>query len=715
MKQVSQNFKNGEVKLEDVNPPALKRGGVLVRPAFSVISQGTEGMLIKQGQMNLIEKAKARPDQVKKVIQSVQQQGLKTTMNKVKNRLEALNPMGYSMSGIVEAVGEGAEEFEVGQRVACAGAGYANHAELNFIPKNLVVPVPDEVALEDAAYATMGSIAMHGFRQGEMNLGETAVVVGLGLVGQLVVQLAKAAGMQVFGIDLDESRCQLALDNGAIAADKPDSEALQNQITRATGGFGADCVFLAVASNSNAPLEGALELLRDRGRVVFVGKTGMDLPYNECFKKEVEFRFSRSYGPGRYDANYEERGIDYPIGYVRWSEKRNLQGFVDLLAQNQLNMSSLTTHTFPFHEAEDVYAKVMGGGLQGSMGVLFQYPDAPTPLPELKVAPAEVKKGGRIGVIGAGNYASAMLLPHLKNHAQAELVEVATATSLSAENAARKFNFVRSGTDYKKMLAADDVDTVLIATRHASHASFVAEALRAGKQVFVEKPLAINTQGLQQVEEAVTETGNDRLMVGFNRRFAPIVTQMKQKLAGAGPFTMTYRVMAGQVDKGSWLESRAEGSRFVGEAGHFFDVFNYLTESLPVAVSAHGLRPAKATNDDLENLSVSVSYADGSVANLVYITQGSPRLPKEWLEVNGAMQTLQMDNFNTLHVYPSAGKPKEHKGFGGNKGQAQQLDAFVDAINTGGAMPIALNDLLATTKITLAAEEALRGRRVVIL
>ncbi len=710
MKQISQNYKTGAIRLEEVTSPAIKPGGVLVQTLYSVISAGTEGMKVREGKMNYLQKAKARPDQVKKVIQSVQQQGLMSTYQKVMNKLDSLTPLGYSLSGQVVSVSKGAEEFHCGQLVACAGAGYANHAEINFIPKNLVVPIPYNVSPEHAAFATIGAIAMQGYRQAKMQLGETACVIGLGLIGQVLVQILNAAGIRVIGVDLSEQRCRLAQECGAVLSGTVDDPSLLQHIQQMTQGAGVDCVFITAGGKSNQPVEMAVAMARDRARVVDVGITRLDLPWKDYYEKELEVIFSRSYGPGRYDPNYEELGIDYPIGYVRWTERRNMLSFIDLLASKKIDLTPIVSAIFPFEEAEKVYLD-MADGKQEGLGILFKYPDQPIEsctrlVLKTDPMPAKAKDDLRIGVIGAGNYATSMLLPHLNDIKKVQLVEVATATSLSAKNAARKFDFTRLSSDYKAMLKADDIDAVLIATRHKAHSAMTVEALTSGKSVFVEKPLAIDFDGLEMVKNAISESGNDRLQVGFNRRFSPAMTSVKKLLGSHNtPMVMTYRVHAGPMEKSSWYLDPEQGSRFLGEAGHFLDVFAYLTESRPVAVSAKSLRPEKPTRDDLENLAVVVQYANGSIGNLLYLTQGGIKVPKEFLEVFAAGRTVQMHNFEYNMVFEGNSSKKIKLG-GLDKGQKSEMQAFVSALQTGRAMPFSIQELLDTTMLTLCAWEA---------
>ncbi len=720
MKQVTHNYKSGAIRLQETSVPALKPGGVLVETRYSLISAGTEGMRIREGNMSLLEKAKARPDQVKKVLQSVQQQGIAATFEKVMGKLDSLSPLGYSLSGVVTAVGQDAAEFREGQPVACAGAGYASHAEVNFVPRNLVVPVPDSVSLQHAAFTTVGAIAMQGFRRGELQVGETACVIGLGLIGQLLVQILKAAGIKVVGVDLSRERCALAVEQGCDAAFGADDPALIHAVRRLSSGAGADCVFIAASSDTSGPVELAASLARDRARIVGVGKTRIELPYNDYYGKELEYRFSRSYGPGRYDPNYEESGIDYPVGYVRWTERRNMESFLDLVAQRKIRLDPLIGAVIPFEKAEQVYRDMAEGKLPG-VGVIFEYPGtaaafraSPPQHPAMQKI-SRVAGRVRVGVIGAGSYASSSLLPHLAKRKDVQLVEVATSTAVSGANAARKFGFSRTSTDYQELLQAEDIDAVVIATRHATHAAMTAEAIRAGKAVFVEKPLAIDRAGAELVRKALVETGNERLQVGFNRRFAPLVRQMAEVFEGRNsPLVVNCRVHAGQVDKSAWVNNPQEGSRFIGEACHFFDLFSFLTGARPVSVYAQSVHPDRPTADDLENVVAVVTYDDGSTGNLGYLTQGSSKVPKELVEVFGMGKTVRLNNFESTDIF-SGTKHRVSSAGAMNKGQVEELEAFIQALKTGGVMPIPVASLLDTTLVTLAAVDSMRSGRVIQL
>jgi len=706
MKQIAQNYKSGALSLLDVPVPNCQPGGVIVRTVYSVISAGTEMMKISESKLSLLGKARARPDQVKKVIGAVRQQGLKATFQKVMNRLDSYTPLGYSLAGVVVEVGEGVEGLRVGQEVACAGNQFALHAEYNWVPEMMCVPIPTGVALDQAAFATISSIALQGLRQADIRLGESACVIGLGLLGQILVRLLRGAGVRVVGIDIVEARCRAAEAAGATACAVPGSpefERFKRQVAELTGGHGLDCVFITAGGDDNGPVEMAAELARDRARVVDVGKCRLDLPWNAYYEKELEFRFSRSYGPGRYDPLYEEAGIDYPIGYVRWTERRNLECVLEMLRDGSLDLSPLITDTFPFESAVDVYERMNKGAISG-FGILFKYRDAPAAERRVVVRPVPAKRADRvrIGVIGAGNYVSSMLLPHLAKRDDVTLVEVVTNTALSAANAVKKFGFARSATDSAGLLQADDIDAVLIGTRHATHAALTCAALATGKAVFVEKPLTISRESLAEVVRTIEQSGNDRLMVGFNRRFSPLLNQMKNEWGKrVAPHVIHYRVNAGPMEKGSWyLQSTTEGTRFVGEGGHFIDTASWWLEVDPVQVSG------AATIGDHDNLTATLNYLDGSIATVSYLTDGDPRVPKERIEIFGEGKAVCFDNFSQFDIW-QRGRSSTKRNRTLDKGQKAEIDAFIAAVKNGGPMPISLASLIATTSATLAVQESI--------
>ncbi|MCW8117667.1 bi-domain-containing oxidoreductase [Streptomyces violaceoruber] len=718
MKQVVQNYKSGELALLDVPVPGCKPGGVLVRTAYSLISTGTELMKVSEAGMSMLGKARSRPDQVAKVVQSVATNGVPATYRKVMGKLDSYTPLGYSLCGVVEQVGEGIDDVKAGDLVACAGNEHALHAELNWVPRNLYAPVPDGLAARDAAFGTVGSIALQGVRQGESRLGETALVIGLGLIGQLVVQLLVASGVRVVGADPDAERCELAERLGAAACGDPASPAVESAVAELTDGHGVDQVYLAAGGGSNQPVELAARLCRDRGRVVDIGKCRLDLPWNAYYEKELDVRFSRSYGPGRYDPEYELEGRDYPIGYVRWTERRNLACFLDLVARGRVDVAPLITRTADFDDAVETYRSLQDGALK-AVAVLFRYPgqpDAESPAGAPAVTVPGVRRGAgaaaparaartpvRLAFVGAGNYATSMLLPHLARREGVELSTVVTTTALSAANAQRKFGFGEATTDLDAVLGDASVDAVFVVTRHSSHAELTRKALLAGKAVFVEKPLALTGEELTGVLAAVEESGNDRVQVGFNRRFAPLLQEARKRFgARTGPASLRYLVNAGRLDHGSWyLQQGTEGSRFAGEGGHFVDTASWLLGADPVSVYAL----APSGNEDLQ---VVLGYPDGSTATLSYVTTGAAGFPKETLDLVADGKVLQLDDFVRSSVYDgrkrwvSSRLPKAR-----DKGQSAELAAFVRAVRTGGPMPVPLESLVATTAATLAVRTAL--------
>ncbi|MFJ7160039.1 bi-domain-containing oxidoreductase [Streptomyces sp. NPDC101118] len=721
MKQVVQNYKSGELAVLDVPVPGCKPGGVLVRTVYSLISTGTELMKVSEAGMSMLGKARSRPDQVAKVMQSVAVNGVPATYRKVMGKLDSYTPLGYSLCGVVEQVGAGIDDVKVGDLVACAGNEHALHAELNWVPRNLYTPVPDGLAPRHAAFGTVGSIAMQGVRQGEPALGEVALVIGLGLIGQLVVQLLTASGVRVVGVDPDPARCALAAELGAEACGDPESAAVEAAVAALTGGHGVDQAYLAAGGGSNGPVELAARLCRDRGRVVDIGKCRLDLPWNAYYEKELDVRFSRSYGPGRYDPEYELEGRDYPIGYVRWTERRNLACFLDLMARGRVDVEPLISHVSDFDDAVKTYQRLKDGELK-AVAVLFRYPEhaaegeaeAPSvAVPAVRREATAATPGRtllarsahapvRLAFVGAGNYATSMLLPHLAGREGVELSAVVTTTALSAANAQRKFGFGGATTDLDAVLGDPDVDAVFVVTRHSSHAELTRKALLAGKAVFVEKPLALTEEELAGVLATVEESGNDRIQVGFNRRFSPLLREAAARFgARTGPASLRYLVNAGRLGHGSWyLQQGTEGSRFAGEGGHFIDTASWLIGADPVSVYA----VASGGNEDLQ---VVLRYPDGSTATIGYVTTGSPGFPKETLDLVADGKVLRLDDFVRASVYGkkrwvSSRLPKAR-----DKGQSAELAAFVKAVRTGGPMPVPLESLAATTAATLAVEAGL--------
>ncbi|HEX3192367.1 MAG TPA: bi-domain-containing oxidoreductase [Streptosporangiaceae bacterium] len=717
MKQIAQNYKSGELSVLDVPTPVCRPGGVLVQSLFSLISTGTEMMKLAEAKMSMVGKARARPDQVRKVLDTVSQQGAVATYKKVMNRLDSFTPLGYSLCGVVVEVGPGAEEFRVGDLVAAAGNEYALHAEYNWVPSNLCAVVPKGVLPEHAAFSTVGAIAMHGVRRAEVQLGDTACVIGLGLVGQLVVRLLVASGVRVTGLDVLEERCRAAEQAGAALCAPPTDEgidAVQQALGEISGGRGADHLFLAAGGSSNGPVEAAARLARDRAHVVDIGKTRLDLPWNAYYDKELDVRFSRSYGPGRYDDRYELDGIDYPAGYVRWTERRNLECFLDLIARKEIEVETLISGRFPLDQASTVYAGMASGSVN-AVGVLLEYPaptaeDRPLEISRVVSSPAVATRNGSsgrlaIGFIGAGNYASSMLLPNLARQGNAYLSHVATTRSLSAVNAQRRFGFKTASTTADAVLDDESLDAIFVVTRHHTHADLVCRALETGKAVFVEKPLALTESDLERVIDVIAKTGNDRLMVGFNRRFAPLLAKMQSQFGPPRNATARYLVNAGSLAADSWYTNEElEGSRFAGEGGHFIDALSWWTGSLPAEVYA-------LSGPEKGDVHATVRFQNGSTGTISYITGGNSRYPKETLDAAGAGRSARLDNFRKATVWTGRRQSAMKSRGGPDKGQQAQLVKFVEACLTGGPMPIPVESLLATTRATIAVGESLLSSR----
>ncbi|WP_410656684.1 bi-domain-containing oxidoreductase [Amycolatopsis sp. lyj-112] len=712
MKQVVQNYKSGELALLDVPVPACKPGGVLVRTAYSLISTGTEMMKVSEASLSLVGKAKARPDQVAKVMQSVATNGLTATYRKAMNKLDSYTPLGYSLCGVVEEVGPGIDDVSVGDLVACAGNEHALHSELNWVPKNLYSRVPDGVDPRHAAFGTVGSIAMQGVRRGEPQIGDIALVIGLGLIGQLVVQLLVASGVRVLGVDPDPGRCALAEQLGALKCADPASGVIDTAVAEVTAGHGVDQVYLAAGGSTNEPVELAAKLSRDRGRVIDIGKCSLNLPWNAYYEKELDVRFSRSYGPGRYDPEYELEGRDYPIGQVRWTERRNLECVVDLMGSGRLDVEPLISHVSDFSDAVETYRKLNEGELK-AVAVLFEYEKRVAGATEHAVTSVSVPKpvsaravpktgGVKVAFIGAGNYASSMLLPHLAEMEHIDLSDVVTTSALSGANAQRKFGFTRASTDLDPVLEDSSVDAVFIVTRHSSHAELTRRALLAGKAVFVEKPLALSEKELEVVLGAIEESGNDRLQVGFNRRFAPLLTESVLNFGPRiGPASVRYLVNAGRLDSGSWYNQQdSEGSRFAGEGGHFIDTVSWLLGADPVSVYA----TATPGHQDLQIL---LRYPDGSTASIAYTTNGSSAFPKETIDVTADGKVLKFDDFARASVFGRKKWASSRIPKGRDKGQAAELEAFVNSLRTGVSMPVSIDSLVSTTLATLAVNRSL--------
>lgn len=711
MKQVIQGFKDGKLQVEEVPAPMLKSPGALVQTRISVVSVGTERAVTEFASQGLAGKAHSRPDLVKQVIRKVKSDGLVSAYKTSMARLDVPLALGYSSMGEIMDVGSSVAGLKVGDRVACAGGGYASHAELVYVPKNLMVKVPEGVADEDAAFATVGAIALQGIRLADLRLGEKVVVIGLGLLGLLAVQIAKASGCTVIGTDLDPERVQLAQELGADAAVVTDPALVEETVMNLTAGRGADAVIITAATKSNGPTELAGEISRLKGRVVAVGDVGMNIPRRVYYPKELEYRISMSYGPGRYDPNYEEKGIDYPYAYVPFTQQRNMETFLQLVKEGRVTPSRLITHQFSILEAEKAYEMIKAENSSECLGVIFTYPKEVSTSRRVEVSPSKHKvmseDVARVGMIGAGNYATLMLLPHLSKMENVELVGVSTSTGMSGKHAAQKFGFRFCTTDNVQILEDKDVNSVVIATRHNLHAELAVGTLSSGKHVFVEKPLALNEEELKYVVDAANESGK-HVMVGFNRRFAPLVLEAKKFFGEQiGPLSMLYRVNAGAIPLDHWTQDSEEGGgRVIGEVCHFVDLLQFLCGSKPVKVYAlAGAKPEGTCAED--NLTITIAFDNGSIGSIAYFSTGDKAIPKEYIEVYGAGKTFIIDDFRRAR-YASGGNVRTIRGRGQDKGQAGTLTAFVDSVLGRRAVPVPLDELVYTTLTTFRILDSVR-------
>ncbi|MHC4473173.1 MAG: bi-domain-containing oxidoreductase [Planctomycetota bacterium] len=704
MKQVVQAVGGGAPRVVTVPAPSLRPGGVLVRTAWSLVSAGTDRMIIDLAGKSLAGKARSRPDQVGKVLSKLRTDGLAATLDAVRARLRSDLPLGYSASGTVTAVGAGVTDVPVGREVACAGMGFASHAEEIFVPRNLLVPVPEGLDLRSASTVTLGAIAMQGFRRAEPRLGERVGVVGLGLLGLLTVQILRTAGCRVFAVDLDEEKVALARDLGAESAVTRGAGGIEEKARAFGGGHGLDAAIVTAAAPTSDPTVLAARMCRLGGRVVVVGAVGMDLPRRLFYEKELELRLARSYGPGRHDPVYEEKGIDYPYPWVRFTEGRNMEEYIALLGRGEVDVDPLLTHEFGIEEGEGAYRFLMSEEGSGVVGLLFRYDGGRAGERETerrRRVDLRPRAGGRSGVgvalVGAGAFARSVLLPALGKMPDFNPTGVVTSSGLTAVNAGKGAGFRYATTSLSEVLGDEDTDAVVVATRHGEHARIAEAALRAGKAVFLEKPLALSREELATVTRAVVETGR-LLMVGFNRRLAPSYVALRDAFRGrAGPLSMIYRVNAGPLPKEHWTRDlEAGGGRILGEVCHFVDLLTSLAGAPPERVFAEPL-PEEGTIATLR-------FRDGSSGTVVYATTGSPAAGKERLEVFGDEITAVLDGFTGVTIHGS-GRRRRVRAAG--KGHRQELRAFLDAVRTGGPSPIPYSQAAWSTLATLAIVESL--------
>jgi len=700
------------MRVHDVPLPKAGPGEVMVRNHFSLISVGTEGSTVKAARTNLIGKAKQRPDQIKQVLEAVHRVGPVQAYRAVTNRLDAYSPLGYSSAGVVLDVGTRVQGFQPGDRVACAGTT-ANHAEVINVPVNLCVRLANDANLKAACYNTLGAIALQGVRQADPRLGESCVVIGLGLLGQLTCLQLRASGVLTWGVDVDAAAVETAKAHAVDNAWQRDDPSLLEHVLALTNGMGADAVIITAAASSLDPINLAGELARKKGRVVVVGDvpTGFDREPH-YYKKELELRMSCSYGPGRYDADYEQFGHDYPAAYVRWTENRNMQAFQQLVHTGRIQLDYLTTHEFDLDDAASAYDLILNRS-EPFLGIVLRY-DTSQPIDQRPVTTGPVHGVGKVEIvfIGAGSYAQANLFPNLpQNDSDVVLRSVLTRSGTTSKRVAERFGFEQCETDAEAMFARSDFNTVFVATRHDSHADYVTRAIESGKHVFVEKPLAIRPEELDVIESAYAQCSSPvpLVMVGFNRRFAPLVKLLKQQLSTA-PMAMMYRVNAGTIPADSWVQHPdIGGGRIVGEVCHFIDLMTYLCDAIPVRVHASAMAEPRDLND---TVTVNIEFANGSIGTVAYFANGAKSVAKEYLELFQSGVTAQLTDFKRLEVMGGKSKLRKKK-LQPDKGQANMVASFLAAAKSGGAPPIPFDQLVATTRATFAAVESIRCREVI--
>ena len=726
MKQLVQNLRTGVAEVLEVPAPRPGPNDIVVRNRASVISAGTERMVLEFSRQGLLGKARSRPDLVRQTLEKVKRHGVISAFRAARERLDEPVTLGYSSAGEVTAVGEAITEFRVGDRVACAGGGFAVHAEAVRIPRTLAARIPEageraareSISFEEAAFAAIGSVALHGLRLGSPQLGAHVAVIGLGVVGLIGVQLARASGCRVIGLDPDSSRCKLAESLGCdcVTASSEEFQILAAEMTR---GAGIDVLMLCAATETSEPLELAARVARDRACIVSIGASGMEVPRKLFYAKELELKIARSYGPGRYDSAYEEQGRDYPLGYVRWTEGRNLQAFLDLLLQEKVRVEPLISHRFPIDSAQRAYELLSSGAQQQSLGIVVEYageylPDSWTPISaSVPVSgKTQYESSVRVGLLGAGNFVKSTLLRSMKDAGGADMITVCAGSGASAAHAAKRGGFQLATTDPELVIANPDVNIVVVATRHHLHASQVIPALRAGKHVFCEKPLCLNQDQLNEIVQAYTEANrksSQLLMIGFNRRFAPLIVELKKFLSDVRePLVMNYRVNAGFLPSSHWIQDPEQGGgRIVGEACHFIDLMSFLCGSDPVQVFATA--PPDSGRYRADNVILQLTFANGSSGVITYIANGNSSFPKERLEVFAQGRVAVLDNFRRLELISSDGKKKVKYALSADKGHRSEWKALVDAVLNGRPSPIPFSQIVSTTLATFRLMDSLQS------
>lgn len=708
-------IQNGQVIVADVPAPIAQPGQILVKVAYSLISIGTEMSAVTSSGKSLVQRAVEQPEKVKQVFQNIRQVGLRKTLDRVTNKLSEATPIGYSCAGVVIAVGEGISDINIGDQVACAGAGLANHAEVVLIPRNLLVKIPTGCTQKQAASVTLGAIALQGVRRAEPRLGDMVAVVGLGLLGQITVQLLKANGCQVIGLDLDQRRVDTARQLGADHAFLPSQENFLSKIKRLTSNQGVDATIITAASSSDAIVQQAMEMTRKKGRVVVVGAVGMNLKRSPFYEKEIDFIISCSYGPGRYDEQYETKGLDYPYAYVRWTENRNMAEYLRLIASGDIHPEAILEREFPLEEAPQAYGLLQSSSVK-PLGVLLSYMPATgekttSAMLSTKVSRHPAAPNGKIGVavIGAGNFARAMHLPNLKGlSSQYQLIAIADVNGVNAKNTAAQFGVAYATTSYDDILADENVHLVMICTRHHLHAAQTLAALQAGKHVFVEKPLALTPEELTQIEAFFEDGGSATrpvLMTGYNRRFSPFAQQIRTATAQRhDPMILNYRMNAGYIPLDNWVHTNEGGGRNLGEACHIYDLFTYLTQSKVDRVEAQSIQPKTNYYSSCDNFIATLRFMDGSLATLTYTALGTAEYPKELMEVYVDGKVLMLDDYKKLSAF---GVRLGHKNKGSDKGHLNELQVLAKSIQGQVEWPIPLWQQVQAPRIAFEIEKSL--------
>lgn len=714
MKQVL--IKAGSAVVEDVPSPSVSNKNILVQVNHSCISVGTEMAGVRMSGLPLYKRALKQPENVKRVLDMMRDQGIKRTLDRVMGKLSAGSPTGYSAAGTIIAVGAEVEGYSIGDRVACAGAGIANHAEIIDVPVNLAVKIPENLGTDFASTVTLGAIAMQGVRRAQPTLGETIVVVGLGILGQITAQMLSANGCRVIGVDLDPRRVSAALANGMDVGVNPAEEDYVDRVVKHTDGLGADAVIVTAATESNLVISLAMQACRKKGRVVLVGDVGLDLNRADFYKKELDFLISSSYGPGRYDPYYEEGGQDYPIAFVRWTENRNMQAYIELLAKGRVRLDSFARPPYPIDRAGEAYDALKGDG-EKPLLALLEYPQRKDSRNTKVALPSNAEKGSKngkiqVGLVGASSFAQGMHLPNmLKLRDAYQLRAVMSRTGTNAKAVATQYEAGYCTTSYEDILGDADVDLVMITSRHDLHGRMVLQALQAGKHVFVEKPLALAATEVDAIERLYQSSSDTPLlMVGFNRRFSPAIQHIKRILAErTTPIIANYRMNAGYIPLEHWVHGSEGGGRNIGEACHIYDVFSFLTDGADiVSVDAISVTPTSRQWAKNDNFVATIKYADGSVCTLTYTAMGAKSYPKERMEIFADGKVISMDDYKGVTIHGASHKPWNSAT--AQKGQLEELQALAKGLRGPGGWPISLKEMLQTTRLSFAVEEQIANR-----